>query len=210
MRIAITGHSRGGKTTMLAGATDERIALTHANNSGAGGAGCFRQTPPGAESLADLLRVFPFWFGPQMQQFVAREHGVPFDQHALKALIAPRAVLSTAARGDAWTHPHGTWLTHEAARPVFHLLNAKDQLGIVFRDGGHAHTRADWHALLDFADWRLRRLPTARTFTAPSPFDILARLCYHLSAVCERVTPFDCGLFVLAAAACCRPPARSK
>lgn len=166
-RIAITGHSRGGKTTLLAGATDERIALTNANNSGAGGAGCFRYTPPGAETLADLLRVFPFWFGPQLQQCVGREHDLPFDQHVLKALIAPRALLTTEARGDAWANPEGTWLTHEAARPVFRLLNAEDQLGIVFRDGGHAHTRADWHALLDFADWRLRGLPPARTFAAP-------------------------------------------
>ena len=55
---AVVGHSRGGKAALLAGATDERIALTSANNSGAGGAGCFRWQAPGSETLAQVVDAF--------------------------------------------------------------------------------------------------------------------------------------------------------
>ncbi len=106
--IAVVGHSRGGKAALLAGATDGRIALTCANNSGAGGAGCFRGQQAGAESLADILRAYPHWFGPELAAFVGRENDLPFDQHFLKALVAPRALLTTEARGDVWANPAGT------------------------------------------------------------------------------------------------------
>src|SRR5205085_10381446 len=61
-RIAITGHSRGGKAALLAGATDTRIALTAPNNSGCGGAGCYRFPGDKSEGIADILKNFPFWF----------------------------------------------------------------------------------------------------------------------------------------------------
>jgi len=150
--IAITGHSRGGKAVLLAGATDERIALTCANNSGAGGAGCFRWQGPACETLADLLRSFPYWFGPDMQAFANREAELPFDQHFLKALIAPRGLLTTEALGDLWANPTGTWQTHLAAREVYRLLGAEERIGIWYRDGGHDHGLADWRAFLDYLE----------------------------------------------------------
>jgi len=94
-RIAVVGHSRGGKAVLLAGATDERIALTCANNSGAGGAGCFRRQGPQSETLVDLIRAIPYWFGPRLKEFVNKEEELPFDQHFLKSLIAPRCLLTT-------------------------------------------------------------------------------------------------------------------
>lgn len=163
-RIAVAGHSRGGKTVLLAGATDPRIALTAPNNSGCGGAGCFRGRTPQAEQLGDILRYFPYWFSPRLQDYVGREDFLPFDQHALKALVAPRALLTTEALGDLWANPSGTWRTHLAAREVFRFLGAADNLGICYRDGGHAHGRPDWAAMLDFLDYRLRGQAPARLF----------------------------------------------
>lgn len=161
-RIAVVGHSRGGKAALLAGATDERIALTSANNSGAGGAGCFRWLGPGAETLADVVTGFPHWFGPQLARYAGREAELPFDQHFLKALVAPRALLTTEALADHWANPQGSWQTHRAARAVFELLGVAEQLAIVFRDGGHAHNLADWNCLLDFADGVFGRRPRSR------------------------------------------------
>ena len=151
-RIAVVGHSRGGKAALLAGATDTRIALTSANNSGAGGAGCFHWLGPGAESLADITSAFPHWFAPALEQFAGREQALPFDQHFLKALIAPRALLTTEALDDAWANPQGSWLTHQAAMAVYKLLGVPAQLAMVCRPGGHDHSLADWHTLLDFCD----------------------------------------------------------
>jgi len=151
-RVVATGHSRGGKAALLAGATDERITLTVPNNSGCCGAGCTRFPDEGGERLADITRSFPHWFSPRLNEYVAREFELPFDQHAVKAAVAPRALLSTEARGDVWASPHGTRLTYEAAREVYRFLGVGDRIGIWYRDGGHAHGLEDWMALLDFAD----------------------------------------------------------
>lgn len=163
-RIAITGHSRGGKAVLLAGATDERIALTAPNDSGCCGAGCFRYQGPGSETLADIVRRFPYWFGPRLSEFVGREQSLPFDQHSLKALVAPRPLLSTEALGDLWANPTGTWQTHLAAREVYRFLGAEERIGIWYRQGGHNHGPADWSALLDYADWQLRGLAPRTRF----------------------------------------------
>lgn len=163
-RIAITGHSRGGKTVLLAGATDERIALTAPNNSGCGGAGCYRHQGANSETIKNILDVFPYWFHPRFQQFVGKVDRLPFDQHIVKALVAPRALLSTEALGDLWANPEGTQMTYLAAREVYRFLKAEERIGIWFREGGHAHTLADWQALLDFADWHLLGKPRARAF----------------------------------------------
>jgi hypothetical protein len=168
-RIAVVGHSRGGKTSLLAGATDERIALTSANDSGAGGAGCYRIQGPESETLADLLRAIPYWFGPHLKDYRGREAELPFDQHFVKALVAPRLLLTTEALGDLWANPTGTWQTHAAAAEVYRMLGAPQRTGVWYREGGHDHSLADWQALLDFADWHWRGLPPARAFDA-NPF----------------------------------------
>lgn len=149
-RIAVVGHSRGGKAALLAGATDERISLTSANNSGAGGAGCWRLGDAGAESLADLTRAFPHWLAPGMANYANRVADLPFDQHFLKALIAPRALLTTEALDDTWANPAGSQITHLAAQAVYALLGVPERIALSTRAGGHDHSLADWHTLLDF------------------------------------------------------------
>jgi len=173
-RIGIVGHSRGGKTALLAGATDERIAVTCANNSGSGGAGCYRWQGPESETLADTIRMIPYWFGPRLKTFVGRENEMPFDQHFLKALVAPRALLTCEALGDLWANPTGTWQSHTAAREVYRFLGAEKHTGTWYREGGHDHGFADWCAFLDFMDWQLRGKPGVTGF-GRDPFPSLPR-----------------------------------
>jgi hypothetical protein len=151
-RIGIVGHSRGGKAALLAGALDERIAITAANNSGAAGAGSFMWQASGAETLGDLLDRFAFWLASDAGRFRDAGPALPFDQHFLKALVAPRALLCTEALQDLWANPQGSWLTHVAAQPAFDLWGTPQHNAIVFREGVHAHTLADWGTLLDFTD----------------------------------------------------------
>ena len=162
-KIVATGHSRGGKAALLAGALDERIALTVPNNSGCMGAGCTR-FPHEGETLERITTVFPYWFSPRLAAFVGHEDRLPFDQHALKALVAPRALLSTEGMEDLWANPPGTQLTHQAAWEAYRFLGAEERIGIVFRPGGHGHTLPDWLALLDFADAQLLGKPSERRF----------------------------------------------
>lgn len=153
-KIAFTGHSRGGKTALLAGALDERIALTAPNGSGCGGAGCYRYQGPRSETLDDITKPsrFAYWFHPRFRSFAGEETRLPFDQHFVKALVAPRALISIDALGDLWANPYGTQQSHRGAQPVFEFLGASDKLGIYFRSGGHAQNEDDWRTLVDFAD----------------------------------------------------------
>ena len=153
-KIAISGHSRGGKAVLLAGVTDERIALTNPNNSGCGGAGCYRFQGPNSETLADIMRRYGYWFNPRLADYIGRESELPFDQHFLKAAVAPRLLLTTEALGDLWSNPSGTWHTHFAALEVYRLLGIEEKIGIWYRPGGHAHGPADFQALLDFIHWQ--------------------------------------------------------
>jgi hypothetical protein len=151
-KIAITGHSRGGKAVILAGATDQRIALTAPNNSGTGGAASFRFQTAESEPLRNITKNFPTWFSPRLKEFVDRENELPFDQHSLKACIAPRALLTTEALADFHANPTGTWLTHRAAREVYAFLGHPERIAINFRPGGHEHGAEGFSTLLDFAD----------------------------------------------------------
>lgn len=184
-RVIAVGASRGGKAALLAVAADERFAMAAPNNSGCCGAGCFRHLGPKAETLADMIEHAGFWLSPRLADYVGREGELPLDQHFLKALIAPRPLLTTEALGDLNANPTGTWLTHAAAREAWRFLGAEQRCGIWYRAGRHEHTPADWQAALDFADWHLHNrppadldafntcpfddLPAAHTWSAPAP-----------------------------------------
>lgn len=167
-RIVATGHSRGGKAALLAAAHDERVAVAAPNGSGAGGCGQYRFIPPerrgpwsrdttNIETLASIQRKFPYWFAPRLAGFADREDRLPFDQHFLKAAVAPRALICTEASDDHWANPEGARATNAAAREVFAFLGVPDRIGLHVRTGGHEQTAEDWRALMDFADRQLGR-----------------------------------------------------
>lgn len=160
-RIGIVGHSRGGKMALLAGALDERFSLVAANGSGAGGAGCYRIQGKHVETLELITRPdrFGYWFHPRLRQFAGQESRLPFDQHFLKALVAPRALICTEAEDDLWANPDGNRTTSQAAQSVFELLGEADRNGLHFRTGSHELLEEDWNAILDFAEWHWNNKP---------------------------------------------------
>lgn len=167
-RIAITGHSRGGKTVLLAGATDERIALTNANGSGTGGAALYKLRGQGAEPLdqAKIDRI-GFWYGRGLADFANRADELPFDQDMLLAAIAPRALLCTEAEGDLWANPLGTRECLRRVGAVHQALGVPERLGYHLRPGLHAHAPPDWQVFLDFVDAQFRGTAPPRSYAIP-------------------------------------------
>ena len=151
-KIAVTGHSRGGKTTILAGLMDERVALTVPNNSGCGGAGCYRYQPADSEDIARITKNFPYWFQAKFPEFIGKVDRLPIDQHSVKAAFAPRALLTCEATGDRWANPEGSQITYSAAKVVYDWLGVGDKIAIHYRPGKHEQNADDWQTLLDFAD----------------------------------------------------------
>ena len=166
--IAFSGHSRGGKTALLAGVLDQRAAIVNPNESGAGGAGCYRLNMSAIEEegnlcynerLEDLLRNFPHWFNPDLAPYVDHEEDLPFDEHFLKALVAPRILLETDAASDIWANPVGSWQTSMAAKEVFRFLGVEGNLVHTFRPGFHEHKSRDLQVLVDVMKAKISGAP---------------------------------------------------
>jgi (4-O-methyl)-D-glucuronate---lignin esterase len=167
-RLAVVGHSRLGKTALLAGAFDDRIALVIPHQSGCGGAGPSRSHNPKAETVKRINTSFPHWFCGYFKAFNDDVAKLPFDQNGLVALCAPRPVLMTNAEEDQWANPGGQFDVLRAAAPAYELYDvakpvvastmpaqgelAAERLGYFIRAGKHAMTPADWKIYMDFAD----------------------------------------------------------
>src|SRR5205823_197540 len=122
-RIAALGHSRNGKTALLAAAFDERIAIAFPHQAGCGGSAPSRGT--NGESVKAINDHFPYWFNAEFKKFNDAPEKLPFDQNALVALCAPRPVLFSAAEGDQWANPAGQFEVLRAADPVYRFLGVE-------------------------------------------------------------------------------------
>ncbi len=158
-RIAITGHSRNGKQSLIAAALDERISLVISSSSGTGGtmpARLFSDRNFG-ESIEHITRVFPMWFHPRLRFFSGREQKLPFDMNELVALSAPRPCLLSIALNDFVESTSAMEAMYLSARPVWRLFGADNNLRIMTRPGGHETNPTVIERYIDWCDLKFGR-----------------------------------------------------
>ena len=158
-RACVSGHSRLGKTALWCGAQDERFSMVISNDSGCCGAALSRGKI--GETVARINAVFPYWFCGNHLKWSGREGEMPFDQHMLLALTAPRRLYVCSAEEDSWADPESEFLSCLAASEAWQLhrlagLVTPDALpvpgsplldgGVCYhlRTGAHFHSRTDW------------------------------------------------------------------
>ena len=150
---------------MWAGATDERIGLVISAESGSGGAKVFHHDV--GENIKRLTATFPHWFCRNFRNYIGRETTMPFDQHEVLALIAPRPLYVSGSAGAFPFDAIGEYLGPRAADRVYRLLGTEGlpdapyppegralhgRIGYHRRAGGHDVTPDDWQQYLAFCD----------------------------------------------------------
>lgn len=167
-RVAVVGHSRGGKTALLAGVTDPRFALACANDSGCSGAKLNALNLPDSEQISYITSRFPYWFCANYACYANKDRQMPHDQDEFLALMAPRLLAVASATEDDWAGQKGEF---EAARRAGMTWRAQGLAGLVgdafpaaetplqegsvsyhLRTGRHDLTPYDWKCYMDFAE----------------------------------------------------------
>ena len=170
-KVALVGHSRGGKTSLWAGALDQRFAMIFSSCSGSTGAALARRQF--GETVSLINKQFGYWFADRYTAYSSQVDKLPVDQHMLIALMAPRPVYTTNAVEDRWADPRGSYLSLWNARTVYSLYDRKTMLtpeppsvnspiinsfiGYHFREGIHDLNVYDWENFVRFADYHYGR-----------------------------------------------------
>lgn len=142
-RLGVTGCSRNGKGALVAGAFDERIALTIMQESGSGGAASWRISDAqlaAGQNVQTLRQIVTenVWFTEQFKIFSEAATKLPFDHHSVMGLIAPRGLLVVENTGMEWLGNQSTYTTAVVAHEIWKALGASDSMGVT-QVGGHNH-----------------------------------------------------------------------
>ncbi len=148
-RISVAGHSRLGKTALLTGALDARFYCAFSNDSGCSGAAISREKQ--GETIAKIVKTFPYWFCENYKKYADNEDALPFDQHFLLAANSPHHVYVASAMLDAWADPENEYAACELAAPYFEAqgLSPEKYIGYHIRDGKHYFSREDWNRFFE-------------------------------------------------------------
>ncbi len=167
-RIYVAGHSRLGKTAIWCGVQDERFAGVISNDSGCSGAAVTRGKK--GEHVVHITKNFPFWFCKNFQKYIENEENMPFDQHQLLALVAPRPLCVGSATQDEWADPESELMGAYLAGEAYEMLGFKGmsgdietpvesgekrfggKVGYQLREGTHFLSRRDWQGYIEFFD----------------------------------------------------------
>lgn len=165
-KIYVAGHSRLGKTAIWCGVQDERFAGVISNDSGCSGAAVTRGKK--GEHVVHITKNFPYWFCKNYQKYIENEDSMPFDQHQLLALVAPRPLCVGSASEDEWADPESERMGAYLAGEAYEMLGLKGlsgdieipaepgdkqfggKVGYQLRKGTHFLSRYDWQRYIEF------------------------------------------------------------
>ncbi|PPK85038.1 dienelactone hydrolase [Neolewinella xylanilytica] len=170
-RLSVTGCSFAGKMALFAGAFDERIALTIAQEPGGGGGAAWRVSETLGE-VETLGRTDYRWFKEDMRQFADQVDKLPFDHHELMALVAPRALLVFGNTDYEWLADEALYVSARAAHEVWKTFGVGDRFGFSI-NGGHGHCQLpeeQWPELEAFLDRFLLGKESVDTKVTIHPF----------------------------------------
>ncbi len=153
-KIALTGHSRNGKTALIGAAVDQRVSAVISSSSGAGGACSYRLFSENqfGEGIEIITRNFPDWLHPRLRCFVGRENKLPVDQPELIACIAPRPCLISTALNDSVESVWAIEQSYYSARRAYELLGKAGELNLLYRAGSHETRAEDIERYVDWLD----------------------------------------------------------
>jgi hypothetical protein len=171
--IAVTGCSYAGKMALYAGAFDERIALVIPEESGGGGEAAWRvsASKTGTEDLEHAQGTS--WYSQDLMQFNNMNVGeLPFDQHELAALVAPRAIVTIGNPDIDYLSSEAGYVSMRAASEVYKALGIPDRIGFS-QVGGHSHCAfpsSETNDVAVFVDKFLLGKTDADTSVAVTPY----------------------------------------
>lgn len=140
--IAVTGCSYAGKMALYAGAFDERVALTIAQESGGGGINSWRVSSEIGSDVEGISNTNYDWFLNSFKSnFQSQIDKLPYDHHELIAMIAPRAFLAFGNPDYVWLGDASGYASLKAAEEVWKAMGIEDRFGYVI-EGGHSHCQA--------------------------------------------------------------------
>ncbi len=153
-RVAVQGHSRYGKATLVTAAYDDRVVVAWPSDAGAMGTAVMRRHyGESLEFVASSSSEY-HWVNGNILNYAGplnpggyiprKVELLDVDAQHTTALLAPRAIFVTngtdtpPGNGDAWADPRGTFLSGQIASPIWNLLGWKGQIipeGTVFTSG---------------------------------------------------------------------------
>ncbi|KAL0934709.1 uncharacterized protein CTRU02_209300 [Colletotrichum truncatum] len=141
-RLGVTGCSRNGKGAFVVGALEKRIALTIPQESGSGGAACWRISDSEKSKGKNIQTSGQIigenvWFSPRFNSWATKSSQIPEDHHLLAGLVAPRG-LYVAENDIDWLGPVSTTGCMKAGRLIYQALGVPENMGFSLV-GGHNH-----------------------------------------------------------------------
>ena len=141
-KIAVTGCSYAGKMALFAGAFDERVTLTIAQESGGGGINSWRTSADFASRGTNIEKIDNTNYSWFMQSLQRQDpYKLPHDHHELIGMIAPRAFLALGNPGYEWLGDESGYKSVMVATEVWKAMGIEDRIGFDFT-GNHEHCQA--------------------------------------------------------------------